>query len=71
MTGTPAKNMLFTLRSQSKTAGSTIRIAYPGAESRSIYVNGVLMQPNPWDDNIQQYGVIKQKFCGENRFIGI
>jgi hypothetical protein len=33
-TGTPAKHMKFTLRSQIKTTGSTIRIAYPGAESR-------------------------------------
>ena len=71
MTGTPAKSMLFTLKSQSKTAGSTIRIAYPGAESRAIYIDGVLKQPNMWDDATQSYGEVKQKFCGENRFIGI
>jgi hypothetical protein len=51
MTGTPAKQMQFTIHSQSKTAGSTIRIPYPGAESRAIYVDGNLMQPNQWDDN--------------------
>ena len=71
MTGTPAKSMLFTLQSQSKTAGSTIKIAYPGAESRAVYVDGVLKQPNQWDDATQSYGPIKQKFCGENRFIGV
>jgi hypothetical protein len=26
---------------------------------------------NQWDDSIQQYGEVKQKFCGENRYIGI
>jgi hypothetical protein len=45
-TGTPAKNMTFTLRSQSKTAGATIRIAYPSAESRSIYVDDKLVEYN-------------------------
>jgi len=37
---------MFTLRSQSKTAGSTLRIAYPGAESRAIYVDGTLVEMN-------------------------
>lgn len=71
MTGTPAKEMLFTLRSQVASAGSTIRISYPGAESRAIYVDGNLIQSNQWDDKKAQYGEIKQKFCGENRFIGV
>jgi hypothetical protein len=70
-TGTPAKAFKFTIRSQSKTAGTTVRIAYPGAESRSVYVNGELVQSNQWDDATSQYGVIKQRFCGENRFIGV
>ena len=51
-TGSPAKHMQFTLRSQSKTTGSTIRIAYPGSESRAIYVDGELIQMNQWDDSI-------------------
>ena len=71
MTGTPAKQMQFVLHSQSKTAGLTVRIPYPSAESRAIYINGNLIQPNQWDDNIQMYGEIKQKFCGENRYIGV
>lgn len=33
-TGTPAKKQRFTVFSQSKSAGLTIRIAYPGAEAR-------------------------------------
>ena len=70
-TGTPAKHMKFVIRSQSQTTGSTIRIAYPGAESRAVYVDGQLIQMNQWDDSIQQYGEIKQKKCGENRYIGV
>jgi len=71
MTGTPAKQMQYILHSQSRSAGTTVRVAYPGAESRAIYVDDKLMQPNQWDDNIQMYGKIKQSFCGENRFIGV
>jgi hypothetical protein len=70
-TGTPAKHMLFTIHAVSKTTGATIRIAYPSAESRSIYVDKKLVQMNQWDDSIQQYGEIKQKYCGENRYIGV
>lgn len=33
-TGTPAKKQRFTLISQSRTTAMTVRIAYPGAESR-------------------------------------
>lgn len=70
-TATPAKKFRFTLRSQSKTAGATIRIPYYGAESRAVYVDGALVNPNQWNDATQQYGEIKQKFCGENRYIGV
>lgn len=70
-TATPAKKFRFTLRSQSKTAGATIRIPYYTAESRSVLVDGKLVEPNQWDDATQQYGEIKQKFCGENRYIGV
>ena len=69
MTGTPAKNMQYVLHSQSKKAGTTVRVAYPGAEPRAIYVDDQLMQSNDWNDNNQQFGEVKQKFCGENRFI--
>lgn len=50
-TATPAKNFRFTLRSQYKSAGATLRIAYPGAESRAIYVDGQLVNPNQWNDD--------------------
>jgi hypothetical protein len=42
-TGTPAKHMRFTIKSTSKTTGMTIRIAYPSAESRSIYIGDKLI----------------------------
>jgi len=58
-TATPAKKFRFTLRSQSKTAGATIRIPYYTAESRSVLVDGKLVNPNQWDDATQQYGEIK------------
>ena len=38
-TGSPAKKLRFTFNSNNKTAALTVRIAYPGAESRSITKN--------------------------------
>jgi hypothetical protein len=68
MTGTPAKKMLFRLKNG---VGTTIRIAYPGSESRAIYKDGTEISYNAWDDSIAGYGPITQSFCGENRFIGV
>jgi hypothetical protein len=70
-TGTPAKKMRFLLNGLSRTMGATIRIAYPGAESRSIVKDGKIVEMNQWDDATSQYGEIKQSFCGENRYIGV
>lgn len=70
-TGTPAKKQRFTFTAIQKNAGMTIRIAYPGAESRSITLNGEIVEYNEWDDTINGYGPIKQTKCGENRFIGV
>jgi len=68
MTGTPPKNMLFRLVGG---VGATIRIAYPGSESRGIYKDGIEIAYNEWDDDIAGYGPVVQSFCGENRFIGV
>jgi len=68
MTGTPPKKMLFRL---SGGVGATIRIAYPGSESRGIYKNGVEIAYNQWNDATAGYGAVTQSFCGENRFIGV
>jgi hypothetical protein len=70
-TGSPAKKLKFTLNGMSRSMGTTIRIAYPGAESRSIVKDGAIVEMNQWDDSLQQYGEIKQTSCGENRYIGV
>lgn len=51
-TGTPAKKMRFLLNGLSRTMGATIRIAYPGAESRSIVKDGNIVEMNQWDDSL-------------------
>ena len=70
-TGSPAKKMRFLFNSNNKTAGMTIRIAYPGAESRSLTLNDKTIEPNKWNDEDQMYGPIRQSYCGENRYIGV
>lgn len=70
-TGTPAKKMKYTLRSQDRSLGLTVRIAYPSAESRQIIQNGKRVDMNQWDEREKQYGAIKQTKCGENRYIGV
>jgi hypothetical protein len=45
-TGTPAKKMRFLLNGLSKSMGATLRIAYPGAESRSIVKDGSIVEMN-------------------------
>lgn len=72
-TGSPAKKMRFELKSEDRYAGTTIRIPYPTAESRKILKNGNVVEMNQWDENLVPpgYGEVKQKFCGENRFIGV
>lgn len=70
-TGSPSKNFRFRLASQSSTAAATIRIAYTGSESRAVLKDGKIIEYNSWDEDLLQYGEIKQQFCGENRYIGI
>lgn len=45
-TGTPAKKQRFTLISQSKESGMTIRIHYPSAQSRNLMKNGEIIEFN-------------------------
>jgi hypothetical protein len=51
--------------------GMTVRIAYPGSESRAVWKDGVEVSYNAWDDTDAEYGPITQSFCGENRFKGV
>lgn len=45
-TGSPAKKMKYSLRSQDKQLGLTVRIAYPSAESRQILKDGKRVDMN-------------------------
>jgi len=56
---------------QSQTVGLTIRIAFPQREAKQVQVNGKYVPMNQWDDSQKNYGPIRQRFCGENRFIGV
>jgi len=73
MTGTPPKKIKWTFLSHDKDAGMTIKLAYPGAESRQVAINDKVIEYNEWDRTIKPagYGPIKQTKCGENRFIGV
>jgi len=69
-TGAPAKKQRFTFVSQHN-GGMTIRIAYPSAVSRNIMKGGKVVEYNKWNETISMYGPVEQKFCGENRYIGV
>jgi hypothetical protein len=45
-TGTPAEKMKFTMFGMSRSMGATIRIAYPGAMSRSMIKDGSIVEMN-------------------------
>jgi len=45
-TGTPAKKMKYFLESQNEQLAMVVRIAYPGAESRQIRLNGKRVDMN-------------------------
>ena len=57
-TGTPAKKMKFLFKSLFPNTGLTIRIAYPGAESRGLVKDGKVVVSNKWDDKLRGYGPI-------------
>jgi hypothetical protein len=63
--------MRFWLRADDSSAGMVVRIAYPSAEARKVVKNGVTIDMNQWDEKERQYGPVRNKFCGENRFIGV
>jgi len=46
LTGSPAEKMKFTMYGMSRSMGATIRIAYPGAASRSIVKDGSIVGMN-------------------------
>lgn len=70
-TGTPAERQVFLLEAPDATAGLTLRITYPDAGKRSIKKDGVIVEPNDWDEVQGAQGPVQQRFCGENRYIGV
>jgi len=70
-TGTPAKKMMFKLIALDPAAKMTIRIAYPSATSRAMVKDGSVVEMNPWNETLRNYGPVLQTTCGENRYIGV
>ena len=70
-TGNAPKKAMFSLFHEKANAGTTVRIAYPDAVSIQVKVNDKKIEMNEWDKSINQYGEVKQRFCGENRYIGV
>jgi hypothetical protein len=67
---TPPKNQKFTYRSDSTSV--TIRIKYPKAGVYIIKdVNGKEIKANTWNTTIQAPGLIREAYCGENRYVGV
>ena len=71
MTGTAPKKMRFRLDTKNPKAGFTVVIQFEGAQSKSIMKDGEEVKYNVWDKAIDNYGPVEQKFCGENRFVGV
>jgi hypothetical protein len=57
-TGTPPKNMRYTLRNDENTDGVTIKVPYPDAGSYDVLVDSNLIDPQPWDTVTKQQGLI-------------
>ena len=70
-TGTPPQKQVFLLDSNYPEAGMTVRIFYPGAESKQVIANGKNIPMTPWIEAEKNYAPVTQAYCGENRFIGI
>lgn len=70
MTGTPPSSMRFTLRAEM--GAVKIKIPYPNAGAYTVYANGVEKEYTPWDKDLGRHGeLLKNKGCGENRFVGV
>lgn len=72
-TGTPPKNMRYTLRSDTGTKGITIKVPYPNAGAYSVSVGGTIVEPNGWDSKTMKPKLIDTTtaVCGTNRFVGV
>jgi hypothetical protein len=72
-TGTPPKNMRYTLRSDSGTKGVVVKVPYPNAGAYSVSINSVIIQPLGWDSATRKPKLIDTAtaVCGTNRFVGV
>lgn len=48
-----------------------IAIPYPNTGSFSLLKDGEIIPYTDWDEDISNYGRVKGKFCGENRYVGV
>lgn len=48
-----------------------ISIPYPNTGSFNLVKDGDIIEFNDWDEDISNYGEIKGRFCGENRYVGV
>lgn len=68
LSGSPPKNQRYELKGFG--TGMTIKISYSNAMSYGMYdTDGEMIEPNVWDEDIEEPGVVTQSFCGENRFL--
>lgn len=72
-TGTPPKNMRYTLRSDTGTKGITIKVPYPNAGAYSVSVGSNMVEPLGWDTTTKKPKLIDvtTAVCGTNRFVGV
>jgi len=72
-TGTPPKNMRYTLRSDTGTKGVVVKVPYPNAGAYSVSVDSKIVEPLGWDSATRKPKLIdvNTAVCGTNRFVGV
>lgn len=68
--GTPTDKLRFLLNSQEgATEGSMIRVLFDNVGKKTVKANGVVIQPQLFDDETRQPKELDKLVCGENRFV--
>lgn len=70
-TGSPAKAMKYALNSDYAGVGITIRVRYGEARSLRVRKDGKGVRHNRWIERAKGYEPVKQRRCGEHRWIGV
>lgn len=68
-TGTPPNAQRIKLIGDS--GNMIVRIPYPNSGSYNLVKDGAIIDFNDWDSDINNYGEIRGRFCGENRYVGV